>query len=293
MNWEDCTTHVMSHGLHYGTGIFEGIRCYETKRGRAIFRLDAHLRRFSDSAGIYHMDLPYSRDELRDVIYELIKQNEFQDCYIRPLAYFGYNSLGVFPQGCPLEVVIGVWPWGAYLGEEGLEKGIKVMVSSWKKYNSSMMPTVGKACGQYMNSYLCVSDARNKGYDEAIMLDSHGDVSEGSGENIFIVRGDNIYTNDPASSILLGITRGSAIKIAEDLGYTVTIRKISRGELYIADEVFFTGTAAEVTPVIEIDNRPVGDGAKGKVTSAIQKRFFEIVKGERDDYDQWLDFVDA
>ena len=292
LDWADATIHVMSHVVHYGTGFFEGIRCYDTTRGRAVFRLEAHLRRFCDAFNVYGMEQPYTRDQFREAILEVVRVNEFRACYIRPVAYYGYGTLGVYPTNCPVEVAVGAWPWGAYLGGDALETGIKVMISSWTKYHSSMLPTIGKGCGQYMNSYLSVSDARSKGYQEAILLDKYGDVSEGSGENIFIVRGGTIYTNDPSSSILLGITRGAVIQIAEDLGYKVMIRKISRGELFISDEVFFTGTAAEVTPVVEVDCRKVGDGTQGTITHAIQERFFEIVRGERPEYDQWLTFID-
>jgi len=291
IDWKDAKIHVMSHALHYGTGIFEGVRCYNTERGPAIFRLDAHLRRFFDSANIYQISLPYTREEIKKAVIDIILENGFKDCYIRPIAFFGYNSLGVFPNACPIEVVIGVWPWGAYLGEDALNNGIKIMISNWTKYHSSMLPTVAKGCGSYLNSYLCVLEARNKGFEEGIMLDSAGDVSEGSGENVFIIRGGVIYTNDPSSSILLGITRGAALKIAEDLGYKVMIRKLSRGEFFVSDEVFFTGTAAEITPIVEVDHRPVGNGKKGPITTAIQERFFEIIQGKRPEYDNWLTFI--
>jgi len=291
IDWQDAKIHVMSHVIHYGTGIFEGIRCYNTVRGPAVFRLNAHLRRFYDSARTYFMEIPFTREEITQGIIDIISANEFKDCYIRPLVFFGYSSLGVHPKKCPIEVAIGVWPWGAYLGEGGLEKGIRVTISPWTKYHSSMLPTVAKACGQYLNSYLSVREANNKGYQEAVLLDREGDISEGSGENVFVIRGGKIYTNDPSSSILLGITRGSVIKIAEDLGYEVTVRKLSRGELFISDEIFFTGTAAEVTPIVEVDDRPVGDGKRGPVTKAIQERFFEIVEGKREEYDDWLTFV--
>lgn len=291
VDWQNATIHVMSHVIHYGTGVFEGMRCYKTVKGSAIFRLDAHLRRLFDSARVYMMDIPYTREELTQAIRETIIANGFEDCYIRPIIYYGYSSLGVHPKKCPIEVTIGVWPWGAYLGEGGLDKGIRVTISPWTKYHSSMLPTVAKACGQYLNSYLSVREAQNKGYQEAILLDRQGDVSEGSGENVFLVRGGKVYTNDPSSSILLGVTRGAVIQIAQDLGYDVHIRKLSRGELFISDEIFFTGTAAEVTPIVEVDNRIVGDGKRGPVTKTIQDRFFEIVAGKREEYNHWLTFV--
>ena len=292
INLEDAKIHVLSHSLHYGTGVFEGIRCYDTERGPSIFRLDAHLRRFFDSAKTYMIKMPYTREEVKKAIMDIIKVNNLKSCYIRPLAYYGMHGLGVHPNSCPVEMVIAVWPWGSYLGDKGLEEGIKVTVSSWRKYHSSMLPTVAKACGQYLNSYLSVLEARQKGFLEGILLDAEGDISEGSGENIFLVRGGLVCTNDPSSSILLGITRGAVIRIAEDLGYQVVIRKMSRGELFISDEIFFTGTAAEVTPVVEVDERIVGSGRKGPVTDAIQKRFFEVVNGKRPEYDDWLTFVE-
>jgi len=291
INMEDAKIHVLSHCIHYGTGVFEGIRCYDTERGPAIFRLKAHLRRFFDSAKSYMINMPYSREEVKQAIIDIIKSNGLKSCYIRPIVYYGFDTLGVHPNSCPVEMAIAVWPWGSYLGEKGLEEGIKVTISPWRKYHSSMLPTVAKGCGHYLNSYISVVDARNKGYEEAILLDAYGDISEGSGENIFVVRGGVIYTNDPSSSILLGITRGAAVKIAEDLGYRVVVRKISRGELFISDEIFFTGTAAEVTPVVEIDDRVIGDGKKGPITDAIQKRFFDIVKGKLPEYDEWLTFL--
>lgn len=291
IDWADAKIHVMSHVVHYGTGVFEGMRCYNTQRGSAVFRLDAHLRRLYDSAKVYMMEIPYSREELSGAIFDLIKANEFKDCYIRPIVYFGYKSLGVHPKECPVEASIGVWPWGAYLGEGGLEKGIRVTISPWTKYHSSMLPTVAKACGQYLNSYLSVREATNKGFQEAVLLDREGDISEGSGENVFVVRGGKVYTNDPSSSILLGVTRGAVIQIAKDLGYEVIVRKLSRGELFISDEIFFTGTAAEVTPIVEVDFRKVGEGKRGPVTKRIQERFFEIVQGKRPEYDNWLFFV--
>ncbi len=291
INMEDAKIHVLSHCIHYGTGIFEGIRCYDTERGAAIFRLKAHLRRFFDSANTYMIKMPYTREEVRQAIFDVIRANDLKSCYIRPIVYYGFDGLGVHPNTCPVEMTVAVWPWGSYLGEKSLEEGIKVTISPWRKYHSSMFPTVAKACGQYLNSYLSIVEAQNKGYKEAILLDNEGDVSEGSGENIFIIRGDVIYTNDPSSSILLGITRGAAVKIAEDMGYKVVIRKISKGELFISDEIFFTGTAAEITPIVEIDNRKVGNGKKGPITDAIQKRFFDIVNGRLPEYDEWLTFV--
>lgn len=292
INWDDAKIHVMSHVIHYGTGIFEGMRCYETERGSSVFRMRDHYRRFLDTAKIYSMEIPYSIEQLEKATVDIIKANTFANCYIRPIAYFGFNSLGVFPRQCPIDVVIGVWPWGAYLGEEALENGIKVMVTSWQRFHSAMMPSAGKACGQYVSSYLSVCDARSKGYDEAIMLDKEGDVAEGSGENVFIVRDGIVYTNDATSSILVGITRDTAIQLARDIGCEVVIKKISKGELYIADEVFFTGTAAEITPVVEIDGRTIGNGTKGPVTDAVQQRFFEVIKGKTSEYDRWHTFLD-
>src|SRR5215210_6268579 len=272
--WLNATTHVSSHALHYGSGVFEGMRCYETVEGPAIFRLDAHLERLYSSAAIYGIEIPYTREELTEGICEVIRRNGFDSCYVRPICYYGSGSLGVHPRACPVEVVILAWPWSAYLGAEGLERGVRVTVSPWRKFQSRMMPTTAKACGQYLNSILAVRDAVSRGYAEALLLDADGRLAEGSGENLFIVRDRQLLTNDERHSILLGITRDAVLRIARDLGYSVEVGKLHLEDLLSADEAFFTGTAAEVTPISEVDGTRIGRGTRGPVTDEIQQVFF-------------------
>jgi branched-chain amino acid aminotransferase len=288
VRWQEATLHVSSHGLHYGSGVFEGIRCYDTADGPALFRLDAHLDRLYASADFYGMTISYSQDELAEAICEVIDRNGFKGCYVRPIAYYGSSSLGVHPRYCPIEVAILVWPWAAYLGDEGLERGVRVKVSSITKFHSRMMPTTAKASGGYINSMLAVRDALDAGYDEALLLDERGNVAEGSGENLFIVRGGGLLTNDEHSSILLGVTRDAVIRLACDLGYRVEVGVIRLDDLYAADEAFFTGTAAEVTPIRELNDRPIGKGGRGPVTEEIQRRFFDAVLGRDPRYRDWL-----
>jgi branched-chain amino acid aminotransferase len=292
INWRDAKIHVMSHVIHYGSGVFEGIRCYDTVKGSGIFRLNEHIQRLFKSASIYKLKIQFTQEEIKDAIIRTVQANQMKACYIRPVVFYGYNTLGVFPGNCPTEVYIGVYEWGAYLGEEELTKGAKVMFTSWTKFHSSMMPTLAKASGQYLNSMLAVMDARDKGFNEAILLDRIGNISEGSGENIFFVKNKTIYTNDADSSILMGITRDSVITIAKDLGYEVMVKTISKGELLSADEVFFTGTAAEVTPIREIDGRIIGSGSRGPITEKIQSTFFDVVKGKSEKYMHWLTMID-
>ena len=291
INWDDAKIHVLSHGLHYGSGVFEGIRCYSTPKGSFVFRLTDHLKRMLKSAIPYKMKIPYSFDELKKAVFDTIKANKLDSCYIRPIAFYGYHSLGVGPGGCPVECVIATWPWGAYLGEEAITNGIRCTFSSWVKIHPKMLPVGAKATGQYINSMLAGFDAKEKGFDEAILLDNDGYVAEGPGENIFIVNDGVIHTPSLVSA-LPGITRDSAIKIAKDLGYEVVVRNITKGEVLIADEVFFTGTAAEVTPVSEIDKVVIGDGKRGPVTEAIQKKFFATVNAEEEAYMDWLEPVE-
>jgi len=291
IRWEDATTHVSAHALHYGSGVFEGIRCYATDAGPAIFRLDAHLDRFYASADVYGLEIPYSRMELTDAIEELIRVHEFESCYLRPLCYFGSSSLSVHPAKCPVEVVVLAWPWAPYLGAVGLEEGVRVTVSPWKKFHSEMMPTTAKACGQYLNSILAVRDAFKRGFDEALLLNSEGHLAEGSGENLFIVRHRELITNDERDSILMGITRDAVIRIASDLGYPVVTRAMTLEELVGADEAFFTGTAAEVTPIREVDGVTINGGRRGPVTEQIQRVFFSAVAGREERYDEWLHLV--
>ncbi len=286
--WKDATVHVMTHGLHYGSGIFEGIRAYNTPNGPMVFRLDDHLHRFFDSAKVYRFKMPFSFDELKDGILQLIRDNQFEDCYIRPIAFVGYGRLGVNPNRENIDVNIGAWPWGAYLGEDGLEKGARVTVTSWKKFQSQMFPVMAKATGQYLNSMLAVMDAKDRGFDEAILLNESGDIAEGSGENIFLVKKNVLYTNPINASILAGITRDTIIKIATDLGYQVNIEAMTVGQMILADEAFFTGTAAEVTPIREVDLRPIGEAGNWPMMRHLQETYFNIVKGRDPKYKHWL-----
>ena len=290
VDFEDAQIHVLTHALHYGTGVFEGVRCYETEAGPAIFRWEEHLDRLYDSAKVYDMEIPFDREELTEATEELIRREGLQSCYIRPIAFYGYGPLGLNPEPSPVKTAIGVWPWGAYLGEEALEDGVDVAVSSWRKYASSQIPTGAKTTGAYVNSVLASQEAKAHGYTEAIVLNKEGNVAEGPGENIFLVRDGEIYTTGLAESILDGITRQTAIELAEERGYTVhDDATISRGELYTADELFFTGTAAEVTPIRSVDDNQIGTGTKGPVTDDIQTAFFDLV--ESGDHDEWFRYV--
>lgn len=291
VDWDDARIHVLSHVVHYGSSVFEGIRCYNTRRGPACFRLADHVNRLYDSAKIYRMPIPYEREEISGAILESIRTNELQRCYVRPVIFRGYGSLGVDPSACPVEVVIAVWEWGAYLGEEALEKGAEVRFSSWNRLAPNTMPSLAKVGANYMNSQLIKLEALADGYVEGIALDAQGHVSEASGENIFMVKNGAIYTPSTGSSILPGITRHTVITLARYLGYAVTQRAIPRESLYIADEVFFTGSAAEVTPIARIDHIPVGEGTRGPITKALQDAFFGVVSGETDDRHGWLTYV--
>jgi branched-chain amino acid aminotransferase len=290
VRWDDATVHVLSHGLHYGTGVFEGIRAYETERGTAIFRHREHLERLDRSAGMYYLELPYSREKLREATHELITRNKLRSCYIRPLAWRGYGEMGLHASSAPVDVMIAVWPWGAYLGEEGKRSGIRAKVSSWRAISGDSLIPHAKASGQYLNSVLAKEESVKAGYDEAILLDQHGAVSEGSGENVFVVRDGVICTPGHTSSILDGITRASVIQIARDLGYTIEERAIARAELYLAEEMFLTGTAAELVPVREIDDHPIGE--PGEITRHIQTKFEDALHGRANEYLEWLDVVE-
>jgi len=287
VDWDNANVHVMTHTLHYGLGVFEGIRCYETPKGPAVFRLDEHVDRLFASAHIFLLEIPYSKDEIKEAILKTIKVNKMKSCYIRPLVYIGYGAMGLYPKENPVRVSIAVWSWGTYLGEKGLEEGIRIKTSSFIRNHVNANMTRGKVCGYYVNSQLAKKEAISCGYDEALLLDTEGYVSEGSGENVFIVRGGVLKTT-PLTSILEGITRNSIIKIAEDAGLTTIEERFTRDELYIADEAFFTGTAAEVTPIRESDGRAVGEGKPGKITKKLQSIFFDIVKGENKKYKAWL-----
>jgi len=286
--WMEANTHVSAHALHYGSGVFEGMRCYETASGSAVFQLNAHLDRLYNSASVYGMEIPYQRIELAEAICEVIERNEFSSCYVRPLCYYGSSTLGVHPAKCPVEVVILTWPWAAYLGPESIEKGVRVTVSPWLKFHSQMMPTTAKACGQYLNSILAVRDAVRRGFDEALLLNTDGHIAEGSGENLFIVRDGRLVTNDERHSILLGVTREVVMQIARDLGYRVETGALRLDDLLNADEAFFTGTAAEVTPIREVDGVTINDGQRGPVTRQIQEVFFSATSGRDSRYRHWL-----
>ena len=288
VDWADAKVHVGVHGLHYGSGVFEGIRCYDTPKGPAVFRLSDHLQRLHNSARLLHMELPYSVEDLRSATNELIGVNGLPECYIRPIAFYGYGQLGVATRGNPVETVIMSWPWGTYLGEDGLRKGITAKVSSWQRVSPNIVPHVSKATGVYLNSMLAVTEANNAGYDEAILLTPEGTVADGSGENIFVVRDGVLYTPDLATGILPGITRDTVITLARDLGYEVREHALPRESLYVADEVFLTGTAAEVTPVRSVDGLTVGIGRRGPVTEVIQQAFFGLVRGTAEDRHGWL-----
>ncbi|MFB6118880.1 branched-chain amino acid transaminase [Halosegnis sp.] len=292
VDWENATTHVLTHGLHYGTGVFEGVRAYDTERGTAIFRWDDHLDRFYQSGKPYDLEIPFDRETLTDATVGVLRRNELESAYIRPIAFYGYHQLGVSPGECPVDVAIAAWPWGAYLGEEALEEGIDVMISSWRKHASSQIPTNAKTTGLYVNSLLAGEEARRNGYAEAIVLNKEGNVAEGPGENLFMVRDGEIFTPGLSESILDGITRDTVITLAEERGYTVHDNvTISRGELNTADELFFTGSAAEVTPIRKVDNVVIGEGTRGPVTEELQSAFFEVVERRTDDHDEWFDYV--
>jgi branched-chain amino acid aminotransferase len=292
--WEEANIHVLSHGLHYGTGVFEGARCYDTEEGPALFRWDEHLDRLFDSAKTYDLEIRYSREELTEATLELVRSQGFESCYIRPIAFFGYDSLGVSPGDCPTQVAIAVWPWGTYLGEEAIEDGVSVMVSSWRKHASSQVPTTSKTTGLYVNSLLAGEEARRNGYAEAIVLNKEGNVAEGPGENLFLVRDGEVHTPGLAQSILDGITRQTVVTLAREHGYEVDDQAvIGRGELYTADELFFTGTAAEVTPIREVDDIEIGSGTRGPVTGELQSAFFDLVERRTDDHDEWFDYIEG
>ena len=292
VNWDDAQVHVLTHTLHYGAGVFEGIRAYCCVDGKsAVFRLKDHVVRLFDSAKIIGIKIPFTIDEIVDAIIETLKVNGLKEGYIRPLVFIGDGAMGVHPGSNPIRVAIATWPWGAYLGEEALEKGIRVKTSSFNRHHVNAMMTKAKACGNYVNSILAKVEAVNDGYDEALMLDTQGFVSEATGENIFIVK-DNLIKTTPLTSVLPGITRTSLMKVARDLGYEVVEQLFTRDELYIADEAFFCGTAAEVTPIREVDNRIIGEGKCGLVTKKLQKDYFNAVKGGNEKYSDWLDYYE-
>jgi len=289
--WEDANVHILTHTLHYGLGAFEGIRCYETEDGRsAIFRLEEHVRRLFDSAKIATMDVPFTHEQITEACLETVRVNNLKSCYLRPLFFLGDGAMGLGAMN-PTRVAIVVWKWGAYLGDEGLEKGVKVCVSSFTRPGVNMLMAKGKIVGHYVNSILAKRDAMANGFDEAILLDGQGYIAEASGENVFVVRDGVVSTPPQGSSILSGITRDTLMRIMRDMGVTITERVIARDELYVADEVFMCGTAAEVTPVREVDNRKIGSGSRGPLTKRIQDRYFQVVRGVEPPEPEWLTYI--
>lgn len=291
--WEDAKVHVLTHALHYGTGVFEGVRAYDTQHGTAIFRHREHIERLFRSAELYYMPIPYEREQIRAATHELIKANGFRSCYIRPIVYRGYGTMGLFPLEAPVEVTIAAWPWGAYLGEQSKATGVRAKISSWRKISAESLIPAAKATGQYLNSVLAKVEVHKAGYDEAILLDERGFVAECSGENLFIVRDGQISTPPLSAGNLDGISRRTVIELAADLGLTVSVRDFDRAELCLADEVFMTGTAAELVPVREVDDHQIGDGSRGPRTAQLQKAFEDALFGRDERRLQWLDLVAA
>jgi branched-chain amino acid aminotransferase len=291
VDWVDARIHIASHVIHYGSGVFEGARCYATPRGSACFRLDAHMRRLFDSAKVYRMEPSVAQGPLTEAVLETIRANEFKACYIRPIVYRGYHTLGVNPLPCPVDIAILTWEWGAYLGQDALEKGVDVQVSSWSRSAPNTFPSLAKSCANYANSQLIKMEAIIQGYSEGIALDTAGCLSEGSGQNLFLVRDGVIYTPPISASILAGITRDSVITLARDLGFQVREEVLPREMLYIVDEAFFVGTAVEITPIRSVDKVAVGNGRRGPVTEALQNAFFDVVNGKTPDRHGWLTFV--
>ena len=287
--WEDAKIHVLTHTLHYGCGVFEGIRAYETERGPAVFRLDEHIDRLFNSAAIYMLDIPFDRDTLIAATLETVRVNNVPSCYIRPIVYLGYGEMGLNPLPCPVKVSIAVWPWGTYLGDEGVKHGIRLKISSWRRHDPNTMPPAAKGTGMYINSSMAKVEALKAGYDEAVMLSPQGNVSECTGENIFIVKGGAIITPPTSAGALEGITQDSVRRIAEDLGVDYRVENLLRSDLYTADEAFLSGTAAEVVPIRSVDDRELGD--PGPITRQIQETYFAAVRGEDDRYKDWLSYV--
>ncbi len=288
--WRDATTHVLTHSLHYGVAVFEGVRAYRTAKGTAIFRLAEHTQRLMNSGKIYLMDIPYPKDVLMEAQLEVVRANKLESCYLRPIAFYGSEKMGISTRGSTVHVAIAAWPWGAYLGEEGLEKGIRVKTSSFARHHVNVTMPRAKVASTYANSILANLEVTQEGYDEALLLDTQGFVAEGAGENLFVIKDGKIFEPEIASA-LTGITRDSVITVAREFGLEVHAKRLTRDDIYIADEAFFTGTAAEVTPIRELDNRVIGEGRRGPITEQIQARFFDIVNGRAAEYDHWLAYV--
>jgi len=289
--WDDAKIHVLSHALHYGSSVFEGLRCYETSRGPAVFCLNQHVKRMFRSCKIYRIKIPFPAEQVCQAILDTVAKNGLRSCYVRPLVFRGYEQLGVEPRGCPVQMIIAAWEWGAYLGAEALEQGVDVGVSSWRRLAPDTVPVTAKAGGHYTNSQLIRMEAAEHGYSEGIALDIYGYVSEGSGENLFVVQDGVLYTPPLTASILGGITRSCVMTLGRDLGYETREALIAREQLYVADEVFFTGTAAEITPIRSVDHIVVGSGRRGPITAKLQSEFFKIVSGEVSDRHRWLTLV--
>jgi branched-chain amino acid aminotransferase len=292
LDWEQATVHVLTHSLHYGSGMFEGIRAYDTPRGPAIFRLDDHLARLYRTASILLTSIPFAQNELREAVRNVVLDNGLRDCYIRPLVFRGFSEMGLNLAITPVQVAVIAWPWGSYLGAEGLKKGIRVTVSSWRRQDPNVIPPAAKGTGQYLNSVLAKTEAMRAGFDEALMLNLDGYIAEGSGENVFTVSNGALFTPPESAGVLVGITRETVMRLARDMGYDVKERDLVRSDVYTADELFFCGTGAEITPIREVDNRMVGDGSPGPITKRIQDMFFSVVTGHNPQYDDWLTYVD-
>jgi branched-chain amino acid aminotransferase len=289
VNWDDANVHILTHTLHYGSGVFEGIRCYATSQGGAVFRLTDHIERLFDSAKIFMMDIPYTVEQLVEATKETVRVNNIDECYIRPIAYLGYGEMGLNPLPCPVNVSIAVWPWGTYLGDEGIKHGVRVKVSSWQRHDPNAIPPAAKGTGMYINSSMAKVEALKAGYDEAILLSPQGYVSECTGENIFVVKNGKLLTPPVSSGALEGITQSSVMTIARDLGVEVAVSNVLRSDLYLADEAFLTGTAAEVVPIRSIDDREIGE--PGPITRKVQETYFATVRGQVDQYKDWLEHV--
>jgi len=291
VDWDDATIHVLTHTLHYGNGVFEGIRAYETDSGPAVFRLRPHIERFFRSAKILFIDIPWTVDQLVQAVKDTVRVNDLPSCYIRPLAYLGYGEMGLNPIPCDVDVSIATWPWGSYLGDEGIRNGVRMMISSWQRHDANAMPPAAKGCGHYINSQMAKVQAIKAGYDEAILLSPQGNVSECTGENLFVVSGGTIITPPTSAGALKGITQDAVHRIADDLGIPYVQGNLLRSDLYTADEAFLSGTAAEVVPIRSVDERDIGD--PGPITRAVQDVFFEAVRGKRPEYAEWNEHVDA
>ena len=288
--WREATTHVLTHSLHYGMSVFEGVRAYKTERGTAIFRLEDHTNRLFNSAHIFQMAMPYDKATINEAHKEVLRANDLEAGYLRPIAFYGSEKMGVSPKGAKVHVVIAAWPWGAYLGEDGLERGIRVKVSSYTRHHVNISMVRAKASGHYINSILANNEVTNEGYDEAMLLDPEGYVAEGAGQNLFIVKQGKLFTPD-LTSCLEGITRATVLQIAAELGLSVQEKRITRDEVYCCDEAFFTGTAAEVTPIRELDGRQIGIGRRGPITAQIQAKYFDVVNGRSAQHDDWLAYI--